>query len=168
MAIRRTLRRWVAPFRSMHRLVENYFSTEELENLHALNNKRILPQDAQKVRPARPQRVKGRGVPRGYVEGLNDARTPHGKRRVSDFGELSRAARRGWAGEKSDFFSILLFRYEDQHPRRALFGHIREPSCGTAGGKSREDSSTTNLNGAEAIEGSLRGVEGEDPRDLSS
>jgi len=34
------------------------------------------------------------------VEGLNDARTKHGKRRVS--------ARRGRAGEKSDFFSILL------------------------------------------------------------
>jgi hypothetical protein len=35
-----------------------------------------------------------------YVEGLSDARTPHGKRCVS--------ARRGWAGEISDFFSILL------------------------------------------------------------
>ena len=35
-----------------------------------------------------------------YVEGLNDARTMHGKRRVS--------ARRGWAGEKGDFFSTLL------------------------------------------------------------
>jgi hypothetical protein len=34
------------------------------------------------------------------VEGLNDARTPHGKRRVS--------ARLGGAGETSDFFSILL------------------------------------------------------------
>ncbi len=36
----------------------------------------------------------------GYVEGLHDARTLHGIRRV--------LARRGWAGEKSDFFSILL------------------------------------------------------------
>jgi len=36
----------------------------------------------------------------GYVEGLNDARTLPGKRRVS--------ARLGWAGEKSNFFSILL------------------------------------------------------------
>ena len=36
----------------------------------------------------------------GYVEGLNDARTMHGKRRVS--------ARRGWAGGKSDLLSILL------------------------------------------------------------
>ena len=34
------------------------------------------PQDTQKVRPARPQRVKDRGVPLRYVEGLNDARTP--------------------------------------------------------------------------------------------
>ena len=34
------------------------------------------------------------------VEPLSDARTPLGERRVS--------ARQGWAGEKSDFFSILL------------------------------------------------------------
>jgi hypothetical protein len=34
------------------------------------------------------------------VEPMSDARTMHGKRRVS--------ARRGRAGEKSDFFSILL------------------------------------------------------------
>ena len=37
-----------------------------------------------------------------YVEPLSAARTPHGKRRVS--------ARRGRAGEKGDFFSILLAR----------------------------------------------------------
>ena len=42
-------------------------------------------QDTQKGRPARPQRVKIRGVPGGYVEGLNDART-----------------------KLADFFSILL------------------------------------------------------------
>ena len=35
-----------------------------------------------------------------YVESLSDARTKPGERRV--------LARRGWAGEKSDFFSILL------------------------------------------------------------
>jgi hypothetical protein len=57
--------------------------------------------------------MKTRIVPLGYVEGLNDARTPHGKRRVS--------ARRGWAGEKSDFFSILLVKHHSfsaihQHP----------------------------------------------------
>jgi hypothetical protein len=57
-------------------------------------------QEAQKVRPARPQRVKSLGLPSGYREDLNDARTKHGKRRVS--------ARRGWAGEESDVFSILL------------------------------------------------------------
>ena len=34
-----------------------------------------LLQGAQKGCPARPQRVKGRRVPSGYVEGLNDART---------------------------------------------------------------------------------------------
>ena len=36
----------------------------------------------------------------GYVEGLNDARTPYGKRRV--------LARLGWAGEKSAIFNSLL------------------------------------------------------------
>jgi hypothetical protein len=35
-----------------------------------------------------------------YVESLREARMPHGKMRV--------LARWGWAGEKSDFFSILL------------------------------------------------------------
>jgi hypothetical protein len=38
-----------------------------------------------------------------YVEPLSDTRTPLGEQRVS--------ARRGWAGEKSDFFSILLAGY---------------------------------------------------------
>ena len=46
--------------------------------------------------------MKALNVPLGYVEGLNDARTMHGKRRVPP--------RRGWAGEKSDFFSTLLAR----------------------------------------------------------
>ena len=32
-------------------------------------------EDGQKGLSARPQRVKARGVPSGYVEGLNDART---------------------------------------------------------------------------------------------
>jgi hypothetical protein len=40
--------------------------------------------------------------PLGYVEDLSDARTSYGKRRIS--------VRRGRAGEKSDFFSILLGR----------------------------------------------------------
>jgi hypothetical protein len=38
-----------------------------------------------------------------YVELLSEARTPLGERCVS--------ARRGWAGEKSDFFNILLVAY---------------------------------------------------------
>ena len=64
-----------------------------------------LPQEAQKGRPARPQRVKGRGVPSGYVEGLNEARTP-----------------------LAEFFSLLL-----EHPPAAAiilyhpFGFYRPP-----------------------------------------
>jgi hypothetical protein len=46
----------------------------------------------------------------GYVEGLSDARTTYGKRRVS--------ARQGWAGETSDFFSILLEK-QTGHPPTA-------------------------------------------------
>jgi hypothetical protein len=45
-------------------------------------------QDAQKGCPARPQRVKTRGVPLLYVEGMNDART-----------------------KLADLFSILLIRH---------------------------------------------------------
>jgi hypothetical protein len=48
---------------------------ESFDAEHVWHNRRTLPQDAQKGRPARPQRVKARGVPSGYVEGLNDART---------------------------------------------------------------------------------------------
>ena len=40
-----------------------------------VQKKDTLP-DAQKGRSARPQRVKSRGVPSGYVEVLNDVRTP--------------------------------------------------------------------------------------------
>ena len=40
-----------------------------------LGQQENIEQDAQKSRPARPQRVKGRGVPLRYVEGLNDAST---------------------------------------------------------------------------------------------
>ena len=54
-----------------------------------------LSQDAQKDRPARPQRVKSRGVPLGYVEGLNDART-----------------------KLADFFSILLDIDGDTWPQK--------------------------------------------------
>ena len=46
--------------------------------------------------------------PLGYVEDLSDARTMCGKGRVS--------ARRGWAGEKGDFFSILPEKYRAGTP----------------------------------------------------
>jgi hypothetical protein len=75
----------------------------------------MIPQGAQKGRPARPQVSRNRRrtfphppvpelprqlVPRvGYVEHFDEPRTLHGKKRVS--------ARWGWAGEKSDFFSSL-------------------------------------------------------------
>src|SRR2546421_669763 len=62
---------------------------------HSWHNRIITPQDAQKVRPARPQRVKARGVPSRHVEGLNDARTP-----------------------LADFFSILLHRANRNEPLR--------------------------------------------------
>ena len=124
---------------------ERFYSAHEniSSSLVYHNNSRTAPQEAQKLRPARPQRVRTRGVPLGYVEVLNDARTPHGKRRVSP--------RRGWAGEKSDFFSVLLFRHEDQHPWGAFVNHVRKPSGSTAGGNTWKDASPTNLNGAETI-----------------
>jgi hypothetical protein len=52
------------------------------------------------------------------VEGLYDAKTPHGERRVS--------ARRGWAGETSDFFSILLglCREVSEEPIADRCGHL--------------------------------------------
>ena len=51
------------------------------------------------VQQGRSER-RGEAYPLGYVEPLSDARTKPGERRVS--------ARRGRAGEKSDFFSILI------------------------------------------------------------
>ncbi len=53
--------------------------------------------------------------PKTLVELLSDARTLHGKWRV--------LARRGWAGEKSDFFSILLERSDEDE-----VGDTREES----------------------------------------
>ena len=64
-----------------------------------LNNKGGILQDAQKGCQQGHSERRAEAYPLWYVEGLNDARTLHGKRRVS--------ARRGRAGEKSDFFSIL-------------------------------------------------------------
>ena len=52
-------------------------------------------QDAQKGRPARPQRVKARGVPSGYVEGLNEARTT-----LADFFSILSGLPAFWAGSR--------------------------------------------------------------------
>jgi hypothetical protein len=52
--------------------------------------------------PAQPRAAEQLISHVGHVEDLNDARTMLGKRRV--------LARRGWVGEKADFFSILLQR----------------------------------------------------------
>jgi hypothetical protein len=46
-----------------------------LEWFADLGEEDTTKQGAQKGCPARPQRVKGRRVPLGYVEGLSDART---------------------------------------------------------------------------------------------
>jgi hypothetical protein len=56
--------------------------------------------DAQKARPARPQGVRRLKRTLAVRQGDERLRTPHGKRRV--------LTRQGWAGEKSDFFSIQL------------------------------------------------------------
>jgi hypothetical protein len=48
---------------------------ENFDDQYVWHNERTVPQDAQTGRSARPQRMKARGVPLGYVEGLNDART---------------------------------------------------------------------------------------------
>ncbi len=50
------------------------------------------------IQQGRSERRGGRTLQ--YVEPLSEARTKPGEKRVS--------ARQGWAGEKSDFFSILL------------------------------------------------------------
>ena len=107
------------------------------------NNSRTVPQEAQKFRPARPQRAKTRGVPLGYVEGLNDARTP-----------------------LANFFSLLLFRHEDQHPGRAFLDHVRKTPGGTAGGDPRKDGSSANLNGPEPIRRVLLMEKGKDSWNL--
>ncbi len=89
---------------------------ESFDSPPVWRNRRTLSQAAQKGRPARPQPMKAPEayqfsptrpeLPRqlflrtGYVEDAFEARTMHGKRRVS--------ACRGWAGEKGDFFSSLL------------------------------------------------------------
>ena len=58
---------------------------ENFDDQYVCQNRNRFPQDAQKVRPARPQRARKRGVPLRYVESLSDARA-----------------------KLADFFSILL------------------------------------------------------------
>jgi hypothetical protein len=66
---------------------------------HVWHKWKSLPQDAQEGRPARPQRVKGRGCTLlGYVEGLSDARSL-----------------------LADYFSILLQVRTSHDRHRALF-----------------------------------------------
>jgi hypothetical protein len=55
----------------------------------------------------------------GYVEDAFEARTTHGKRRVS--------ARRGRAGEKSDFFSILLDERRERRVNHRMPNHPFQP-----------------------------------------
>jgi hypothetical protein len=47
------------------RLWENYFNAVDLRGGAPQNKKGTSPKDAQKGRPARPQRVKDRSVPAG-------------------------------------------------------------------------------------------------------
>ncbi len=42
---------------------------ENFDGVRVWHNSKTFPQDAQKGRPARPQRVKGRGVPSGVRGG---------------------------------------------------------------------------------------------------
>jgi hypothetical protein len=65
-------------------------------------------------------------------------------------------------GRLANFFSLLLFRHEDQHPGRAFFDHVSKPSSGTTGGDSWKDGSSANLNGAETIGGGWRREQGGD------
>ncbi len=52
------------------------FRSGKIDESHIWDHGYIFPQDAQIVRPARPQRMKIRSVPLRYVEDLNDVRTP--------------------------------------------------------------------------------------------
>ena len=78
------------------------------------------------------------------------------------------ASRRAWVGRvrRTNFFSHLLFRHEDQHPWRVFFDHVRKTSGGTAGGNPWKDGSTENLNGPETIGRVLRGEKGKDSWNL--
>ena len=51
------------------------FRSGKIDESHIWDHGYLFPQDAQNVRPARPQRMQIQGVPLRYVEDLNDART---------------------------------------------------------------------------------------------
>src|SRR6185295_5007430 len=76
-----------------------------------------------------PHAAKTACPPRGYVEDFDEPRTTHGNRRV--------LARWGWAGEKNDFFSILLRRLSHCPILRAPFAPTHEVRRAWAGIRSR-------------------------------
>ena len=63
------------PTSSLGECGKTILAPENFYGPHVWHNRSTFPQDAQKDRSARPQRVKARGVPSWYVEGLNGART---------------------------------------------------------------------------------------------
>src|SRR6266850_3297009 len=73
------------PSKPPNRLPKTISAQQNFDGLHVWDTKRTAPQDAQKVRPARPQGAKRRRRTLRYVELLSEARTP-----------------------LADFFSILL------------------------------------------------------------
>ena len=85
------------PASSLAECGKTILAPENFYGPHVWHNRSIFPQDAQKDRSARPQRVKAQGVPSWYVEGLNDARTT-----------------------LEDFFSILLVDGGFEVTRRAI------------------------------------------------
>ena len=125
------------------------------------NNSRTVPQEAQKFRPAMPQRAKTRGGtnrtscgPFAHRIGLSERKNPFRHSHVEDLNDARTSL--------ANFFRLLLFRHEDQHPWRAFFNHVGETSSGTAGGNSWKDGATANLNGPEPIGRGLRGEKGKD------
>jgi hypothetical protein len=56
--------RWTMAFR-ITGCGKTISAQRNFKGMHFCDKSRTPPQDAQKVRPARPQRVKGRGVPSG-------------------------------------------------------------------------------------------------------
>ncbi len=127
------------------------------------NNNRTVPQEAQKFQTSHPPNP---GAPRRAFSQArpqlrDDPRFTVHALRFTVPGSYARTP-------LADFFSLLLFWYEDQHPGRAFFDHVRKPSGGTAGGSSWKDGSTANLNGPKTIGGVLHRVKGEDSWNLSA